>query len=856
MVLWKFTLREVKSRPGRATLTLLSIVIGVAAVVAVIVGTNTTNQACQEMYASMAGRAALEVVGDGDAFFDKGVAAEIEKTPGVKVAVPSIQRLSSLRFEDNKGATLAIGIDPVRDKAVRDYELEEGTFFTEGHEALMESGFARGLGVRVGDQVRLGTSRGGLNLKASQFKIVGLLSPRGAAAFRQGGIGTIFLPLSTASRLFHKAGTVNLVSVVLADGADEKAVAEAIRSRLPQGDSAATDRPSLSIRSPMERSQLSKETIEKVQKGLDFAYVMILALAFFMILNTFLMNVGERRRQLAVLRAIGATRRQLIRMLLAEGLAMGVVGTSLGVAVGLGGALLLTQSMGRVYGTAMPTLRITPAPFVFAVLLGPSVSLLAMFVPAWIAGRVSPLEGMRFIASERRSRVSVAYVLLAIVVFVVTGSLLAACVTGYLPVQMLVVLGMVFTVAFLLLLPIVLGPLAWVVAAAMRPILHAEGRIAHRQILRRRVRTTLTVGVLYLAVSTAISLGTNILDNVQDIQTWLETTLKGDFFVRLMHQDVGSGQSAKMPESFVDSLRAIEGVANVDSVRQISTSVRAPEGKVGVIVGVRDFTDNGNLPLDIRSGDPALVRQRLAQGEVVLGDVLAHRIGAKVGDEITLETREGPKQLRVAATATMYIAGGRVVYMEGRTARNLLNTEGVDFYVINSLPGARAGVEAKLQSFCGANGLMLQSFADLRERVDNLTKGVIAGLWGLLVLGLIVGAFAIANTLTMNVLEQTRELALLRVVAMTRWQVRKTIFAQAAIIGCIGLSTGIVGGVVGAYVMNLSSLPLLGHAPEFALHPSLLAICFGIGMAVILVAAWLPAERAARLNLLIALQYE
>jgi len=93
-------------------------------------------------------------------------------------------------------------------------------------------------------------------------------------------------------------------------------------------------------------------------------------------------------------------------------------------------------------------------------------------------------------------------------------------------------------------------------------------------------------------------------------------------------------------------------------------------------------------------------------------------------------------------------------------------------------------------------------------------------------------------------------------VAMTRWQVRKTILAQAVIIGCIGLVTGIAGGMVGAYVMNLSSLPLLGHAPTFALHPSLLAACFAVGLAVIVAAAWLPAERAARLNLLIALQYE
>jgi putative ABC transport system permease protein len=202
------------------------------------------------------------------------------------------------------------------------------------------------------------------------------------------------------------------------------------------------------------------------------------------------------------------------------------------------------------------------------------------------------------------------------------------------------------------------------------------------------------------------------------------------------------------------------------------------------------------------------------------------------------------------------VVGGMVVYMEGETARRLLAVDGVDTFIISTAPEARAEVGVALKQLCETNGLMLQSFADLRALIDQLTKGVIAGLWGLLVLGLIVGAFAIANTLTMNVLEQTRELALLRVVAMTRWQVRKTIFAQAIIIGCVGLGLGTLGGMIGAYVMNLSSLPLLGHAPTFALHPSLILSCFGIGLAVIVAAAWLPAERAARLNLLIALQYE
>ncbi|MCE5266687.1 MAG: ABC transporter permease [Planctomycetaceae bacterium] len=848
MILWKFTVREVKNRPGRATLTLLSIVIGVAAVVAVTVGTATTNQACQEMYSTLTGRAALEVVAAGGGAFDESTAGLVEKTPGVKAAIPSIQKVTSLRHKGNNVKLLAMGMDPEREGAARDYELKEGRFFNESREALLEAGFAEGLGVHVGDQVKVGTMRG-LHGSITPFRIVGLLAPRGAAGFNQGGV--IFLPLTTAQELFaSKPGSIDTVSVVLDDGANEKTVAAAIAGRLPAG---------LSVRSPQARAQLSKETIEQVSQGMLYANVTMIVLATFMILNTFLMNVGERRRQLAVLRAIGATRRQITRTLLLEGLMMGALGTLLGSMAGLGGAHVLAQSMGKVYSTAMPALRISPLPFALAGLLGPAVSLLAMFVPAWIAGRVSPLEGMRFVVAEGRNFVTVRYVLVAIAIFAITAGLMAASLVGYLPIEWMIVTGVIFTVAFALLIPMLLNSLTWLAGFLLRPILGTEGRIAQRQILRRRIRTTLTIFILYVAVSTAISLGTSILNNVDDIHQWVATAMKGDFFVRRLRQDMGSGLAAKMPESLVNDLRAIDGVSNIDSIRWISGSIltsTAEGGKQPVTVFVRDFTDKGNLPLVIKSGDAATVREELAKGKVVLGTTLASRLHVGVGDKIKLETRQGSTDLTVAATTTAYMVGGMIVYMEGKTARELLNADGVDAYVVNAAAGSLDSVKTQLKTICDRGGLMLDSFADVRRRVDGMMGGLIASLWGLLALGLIVGAFGIANTLTMNVLEQTRELALLRVVAMTRRQVRKTILSQAAIIGIIGLVMGIGGGLIGAYIINLASMPLMGYQPAFTVHLSLMGICFGLGLVVILAAAWLPAARAARLNLLIALQYE
>ncbi|MBU4271336.1 MAG: ABC transporter permease [Planctomycetes bacterium] len=848
MILWKFTLREVKSRPGRATLTLLSIVIGVAAVVAVTVGTSTTHQAYQKMYESVAGRAAFEVVAEGGGFFDKNIARRIGQIPGVKAAVPSVQKVSALWHKKNHVRLLVLGIDPTHDEAVRDYELEEGKFFSKKYDALLETGFARGLGVSVGDEVKLGTSRGGLSGGLRKLRVTGLLSPRGAAGFNQGGV--IFLPLKTAEYLYSQLGNINTISIVLEETADEKAISAEIAGFLPTG---------LTVRSPMARSQLAKETVQDAEKGLNFAYALMIVLAIFTIFNTFLMNVGERRRQLAVLRAVGTTRSQVTRMLLIEGLAMGFVGTVLGSLLGLGGAYVLTQAMGQVYSTAMPALRITPGPFILAALLGPGISLVAMFIPAHIAGKISPLEGMRFIASEGQRRVSFRYILFSLSFFILTGSMLAGCITGYLPIELTVFVGAVFTAAFVLLVPIVLGGLAWLAATALYPILGVEGRIAQRQILRRRVRTTLTIGLLYIAVSTAISLGTTILNCVEDIRSWQAKTMKGDFFIRALAPDLATGTAPPMPEELGNKLREIEGVTNIDSIRYVSASMQVsdPEPrKQSVLVFVRDFTDKGELPLDIQDGNPAEVRRQLEAGEVVLGTVLANRTNTKVGDQITLDTDKGPKTLRVAATSTVYLVGGMVIYMEGKTARRLLGVEDVNVFIVNTTSGMLAAVQGQLKPICDKSGLMLHSFADLRKRVDDLMTGVIASLWGLLALGFIVGAFGIANTLTMNVLEQTRELALLRVVAMTRWQVRKTILAQALIIGFIGLTLGVAGGVIGSYVSNLCAVPLLGHSVDFVLHPSLLAICFALGLVVIIVAAWLPAERAARLNLLIALQYE
>ena len=209
----------------------------------------------------------------------------------------------------------------------------------------------------------------------------------------------------------------------------------------------------------------------------------------------------------------------------------------------------------------------------------------------------------------------------------------------------------------------------------------------------------------------------------------------------------------------------------------------------------------------------------------------------QIGDEITVTTQnEGDRRLRIAGVAVDYLVGGYIIYMDRSLAEKLFHIEGVDTFTIKAAPAARRRVQMALAALCKERGLLLHSYGDLIHMFELLVAGVVAGLWGILVLGFVVAAFGIANTLTMNMLEQTRELALLRVVAMTRRQVRKLVLGQAAVIAIVGLFMGAFGGLITAWIISFTMLPLLGYSAPLVFQPWLLAGSLLIGVALVLAA--------------------
>lgn len=840
-LLWRYTGREVERRPERALLTLLGIVIGVAASLAITVTVQATRAAHRDMFEAVAGRAALEVVAPGLGGFDAELAAELAAVPGVRAAVPVVQTPAGLVGPGGTAPVLLLGIDPARDGAARDYVLREGHMLDDAEGLLLEAGFAASQGFRLGQPVRVLTTTGFATLP-----VRGLLEPGGATAFNGGAV--VFVPLPVAQRWFRLAGQVNSVQLILADGADGGRVETEVRRRLPAG---------LIVQTPAVRGAVGREGLASTEQVLAGLSVCSLVAGAFVILNAFLMNLGERRRQLAILRALGATRGQVSWLLLREAVLLGGTGTVLGLLVGWGLSHALRRTMSSVLSVTLPEPQWSGWPVLLALALGPGMTLAATIVPARRASRRAPLPDLLLRqgnpAEEPRrwpAYLGLAFILatLAFVVAVIRSWVDPAWAMAVLS----VVLGFLLT-GCVLVVPLFLQPALRLTGVLLGPLARREGAIALRQLARHPGRTALTVGVLLIAVILAIGLGQSLLNNVRHIQDWFEHILYADFYLRAAWPDYSAAiTTAALPESFAAEVAGLEGVEHAGRLSFVPA--RAEDRPI--IVLAWSLAPSRPFPLALVEGDRDALPEAYRRGEVLLGTALGHRLGRGAGDTITLQTRHGPRTLRVAGTVAEYTGGGLSLYMDWDAAQRLFALDGIHALTVVAQPDARARLGDQLQARCRERSYLFQSANDARRTLQQQMDGVIGLVWVLMALIFVVASLGIVNTLTMNVLEQTRELGVLRAVGLKRNQVARMFLVQALVLSLVSLVPGVVVGLVLAYLMNLSTYPLSGHVIPFRVQAELIGACALAALVITALAALVPARRAARLQVIAALQYE
>lgn len=685
MILTSYTVRELRRRPGRTVLTLLGIVIGVQALVAIPLTIQTTRHTNRSLFEGMTGRAALEVVPFGQGGFAPGLAVDMEEVEAVSAAVSVIQSTAAIWGPSGLIPVMTLGIDLDRDSEVRDYTLKRGSFLTGDGQVLLEGSVAESLGFDVGSTLRLLAPSG-----TTQLEVVGLLEPRGAAAVSAGAVA--IMPLATSQQLYRLDGQVNSLNLVLAEGADPDEVALAVAGRLPPG---------LTVQIPAARATLAQETLVNTERMLAILSVGSLVAGAFVILNSFLMNLGERRRSLAILRSLGATSKQVTRLLFAEAIALSVIGTAVGMPLGLAAAFVMTRLMAQFSGPVVPQLQLTAGPFVLAGLLGPGVAMLTTYPPARNAGRRSPLAELRQrpgagSAREVRLRRWPGYVGLgmlasfALVYVTILG--------GWLPGEMFIYVlpvGMVFTlVGCALAIPIALKPLSQLAEQLLRPVLGIEASLAIRQLRRHPTRTSLVVGVLTISVILSTGYGNAILNSVRDARTWmLRIFANVDFLVIPTALSGTELLPVSMPEEYADRVGEIAGVRRVGMGNLFASRA---EG-YPVQVFARTCGPGEDPGFRFVGGDEEAIRQGLRRGEVVIGTALGQRAGLEPGDQISIETREGVREFTIAGLTPEYSAGGLLVLVEWDYAKQYFDLEGVRYIYVVAQPDDRSGVEQRLR---------------------------------------------------------------------------------------------------------------------------------------------------------------
>ncbi|MBI4880818.1 MAG: FtsX-like permease family protein [Planctomycetes bacterium] len=836
MTLSYLVLREVRRRPGRTTLTFFGIALGVAAAVSVALTTTATRRLYRDMFETLTGRAALEVVAEGFVGFAAAVASDIEKIDGVRGVFPIIQAPAALLTDQGTAPVLVLGIDPARDREVRDIKLRAGAYLDERDGILIEAPFALAQGLEPGDAVRL-LGPGGF----MATEVAGLLDPTGVGMFQGGSV--VFLERRRAAQLLGLDDQVNCLQLVLEDGAAVDEVETRVAAVLPAGQR---------VQAPASRGRLARDSLLSTEQGLASLSIISLIAGAFIVLNTFHMNLAERRRQLAVLRAIGVTRRQVMGLLLREALLLGTAGTLVGLVLGVLFSFGMTRGMGDLLLMDLPGLQVTWEPLLTGLIVGIGTTLAATYLPARQAGRREPLEEL---CSHRRTDVGarpgpsvwVGVLLLAICAVVTTGFL-----CGWMPVDLITPTMAATLIGFVLILPLFLTPLLFLARRVLVPLFGVEGEVGLRILERQRGRTALTAGVLFVALIANVGSGSSIRASVRDLDEYFERTIVADYLVRSAMPDIGLLSAPAMPEDLDQEIARLPGAQSVEKLRFLPARV----GDQPVIVMARTVAPDLPVHLDLHNVAPDEARARLRSGEVIAGTALIQRLGLEVGGTLTLATPSGDREVRIGGATTEYTAGGVILYMEWAAAQELLGVKGVDVFSIGAAGGKAAALEAPLRAFCDQRGLLLQSNADLRAAVDQMVRSILVSDWVILALVFVVASLGIINTLAMNVLEQTRELGTLRALGMLRRQLRRIVLSQALGLACVSIVPGLLVGLLVGYLMNLATLSLLGQPVEFRVDWVLLAVCLVVAVAVSLAAAFFPARRAAGLEVAVALQYE
>lgn len=852
---WRLVWRHAWRRPLQSIFLIVGVAIGVAMIVAIDLANGSADRAFQLGTETVTGRATHQVTG-GPGGLDEAVYTALRTQAGYRAGAPVVESYVVAPALDSQPVRL-LGVDPFAEPPFRSYlgpgDQSQGpaaSYLTEllvtPNTILMSSDVAARYGLAAGDTLAI---RSGTVTKT--LTIAGLLAPTDDLS-RRALDGLLVADISTAQEVLGMVGKLSRIDLIVPTGPDEAAALQRVTSVLP---------PAARIDTTAARTGTVSEMTAAFGLNLTALSLLALVVGMFLIYNTVTFSVIQRRPMLGTLRALGMTRRDIFALILGEALLLGLLGTLLGLALGVilgrGAVQLVTQTVNDLFFVvAVRDIAIPGWTLLKGAAIGIAAALIGACVPAWEATSVPPAGALRRSNVEERTRRLLPLVSLAALACLGIGLLLL------IPEWRLEI---TFAGLFLIVIgAALLTPILtlWLMESVQR-LLRGSGvieRMAPRTITRSLSRMAVAVAALMVSVSVIIGVGVMIGSFRQTVELWLDDVLQADIFISppLLN---GSAAQTSLDPALLNDLSAIHGVQSAATTRQVEVTAQIETDSDPLQLRLAALSqDLAGADRRYRSmgGDWQATWQAVEEGGILINEPMANRLGLGVGDSLLIQTDRGLQTFPIAGV-TVDFDVRNVALMADSIYRTYWDDVGVT--AIALFVEADVDVDETVNlirsEFAGSADLLVRSNRGTRDNALAVFDRTFAITVALQLLATVVAFIGILSTLMSLQLERMREIGVLRSTGMTRRQLWRLSLLETGLVGAtaglLAMPTGYVLALILIYIINLRSF---GWTLEMQLQPMEFAQAFLVALLAALLAGIYPAWKMGQMEPAAALRAE
>jgi putative ABC transport system permease protein len=853
------SLRRLKLQKTNTIMTIAGICLGVASIISIGIVNKSVMSSFEDSINLVTGRAALQVTGPASGF-PEGILERVQTVPGVEYAVPVVDTQGILSGA-KEPSIMILGVDVLQDSNIRDYKFSDESadipdplmFLARPDSILLTRALADREGITIDQKIRVQTVRG-----IKTFRVRGLLNPEGPARTMGGNIAIMDLP--AAQMAFGKEGRIDRIDVSLIHGADLETVKDSIQKAIPEG---------YNIDTPAGRTKQVEILISHFQKNINLISFIAVFVGMYLIYNAVSISVVQRRKEIGILRALGTTRRQVMMLFLGETFITAIVGSALGIGVGIFFAQsaigMVGQAVSELYlRTSVTEVAIPGMSLVVGFTTGIVASLTAALFPALMSTRITPISAIRsipyseegFLSGGGLKMASISLISLAITLLflynIAEHSLYLHSTPAIFAATIFLLLGIS------LAMPSVLQGFLALFRRVIAPRVGAAGRLAGLNLEKNIGRNAAAAAAIFFGISVFVSSAGIIYSTKMSVLDWIDSYVCGDIIVTSGHPIATTGaRNIPMPVDMWKDIEKVPGVLSADPFRKIYVDYHGRR----ILLMVLDIPRRMKYsPFIVVKGTRNDMLQMLPdKNYIAMNEALSTQEHIKPGDSILLPTPEGPVEFKVAVINVDYSSDSGSILMDIHTYQRYWKEFLADSFSIRvqSKDNVETVRDEIVKSFGIDRKLFVLPSRDFKNEIRKVIDQGFAVDHAINIITILIACLGIIVTLLASVLERTREIGVLRAVGMLRRQVSRVVIIESMLLGIIGGALGAGAGIIVGW-MSLEGFLKSDYGASMQYHVNYPSIAWALALSILLaaLAGVYPARRAAKTNVVEALAYE